>query len=87
MPVEHSPNRHNRTTFIKPPTKYYEFCKDEATLRSISVSGENKSFCRRELGLLKQSFDIHRVLNSERENTAIKLKNEREILTRELKAA
>ena len=54
-------------------------------LRSISVSGENKSFCRRELGLLKQSFDIHRVLNSERENTAIKLKNEREILTREIK--
>ncbi|CAD7947050.1 unnamed protein product [Amoebophrya sp. A25] len=52
---------------LKPPALFHEFVNDEARLRSISTSGGTKSFCRRELGLLQRSFNIHQLLNRDRE--------------------
>lgn len=52
---------------LQPPAAFHEFVHDEQVLKNICTSGQNKTFARRELGLLRLSFGLHKTLNGDRE--------------------
>jgi AMP deaminase len=58
-------------SLLQPPSNFAEFVRDEAQLKGISTSGVNKTYCRREIGLLSHAYKIHKLLNQHLEQSSV----------------